>query len=479
MLRIVDYDDSNNYRTLRHSDDVFHKALKAVLNGEKRFHVVGAEEKYDLIYEDNNDFFFSGNDLSKKNIMAGETMQPPYYFYDENDDTKFYFRLIERFDNIVFETANEYTIVLAKVLLRLTDKEIYFIDKRAGWFIGPNDKLHLGSDSRQGSDPNKKEARIVESKRPMYFFENPVYFNSTFLFHEIFLMQWISGDVPLKDIKYVEFCVKKTEGIGALLQFCVKCKNFFEEFGIKSVFKLGSSRYNDELLKKYFRIETTPDDSDESNTIYLVNYMAVVRSSDFLLSQAKISLDMLNPDFIKEMDEYCEAILGNKRMLGVLFRGTDYKIMMGSIKNHPMAPVSVETMIPVIQEWIDKYRYDGIFVATEDGAALKYIREAFPNKVFAVAQERHTMEEFKPGSTISELEKDTYNENEYEDKVTDTTINYFYALYILSKCEGFLASCQCSGVPMVRAFNDGKFECDDVVREMVIKGQVEEVNPTQ
>ena len=46
----------NNYRTLRHSDDVFHKVLKAVLNGEKHFHVVGAEEKYDLVYEDNNEF---------------------------------------------------------------------------------------------------------------------------------------------------------------------------------------------------------------------------------------------------------------------------------------------------------------------------------------------------------------------------------------------------------------------------------------
>ena len=42
MLRIEEWDDLNDYRTLKHSTDVFHKALKAVLNGEMRFYVNGA-----------------------------------------------------------------------------------------------------------------------------------------------------------------------------------------------------------------------------------------------------------------------------------------------------------------------------------------------------------------------------------------------------------------------------------------------------
>ena len=33
MLRITDVDTANNYRVLTHSPDVFHKALKEVLNG--------------------------------------------------------------------------------------------------------------------------------------------------------------------------------------------------------------------------------------------------------------------------------------------------------------------------------------------------------------------------------------------------------------------------------------------------------------
>ena len=62
MLRIEEWDETENYRTLRHSAGVFHKALRAVLNGERRFHVVGPPGRYDLVYEDNNDFVFAGTD---------------------------------------------------------------------------------------------------------------------------------------------------------------------------------------------------------------------------------------------------------------------------------------------------------------------------------------------------------------------------------------------------------------------------------
>ncbi|MDO5134001.1 MAG: hypothetical protein Q4D81_13635, partial [Eubacteriales bacterium] len=95
-------------------------------------------------------------------------------------------------------------------------------------------------------------------------------------------------------------------------------------------------------------------------------------------------------------------------------------------------------------------------------------------KVRAVAQERRTLSEFSPGRTISDIEKDLYAPDEYDTRVSDTTINYFYALYLLSRCEGFLASSMCSGVNMVRAFNGGKFECDDIVREQILKGEIPE-----
>ena len=61
------------------------------------------------------------------------------------------------------------------------------------------------------------------------------------------------------------------------------------------------------------------------------------------------------------------------------------------------------------------------------------MREAFPGRVITVAQERHSTAEFAPGQTISDLERRTYDQDEYDDRVTDTTVNYFYALYVLSR----------------------------------------------
>ena len=89
MLRITAYDGSQNYRTLTHSDRVFHKALRAVLNGEKKFHVRGASEEYDLVYEDNNDLYFAGTNLSRNSLFAGETVIPPYFQYDEKTSPDF------------------------------------------------------------------------------------------------------------------------------------------------------------------------------------------------------------------------------------------------------------------------------------------------------------------------------------------------------------------------------------------------------
>ena len=227
------------------------------------------------------------------------------------------------------------------------------------------------------------------------------------------------------------------------------------------------------MLRKYFRIETTPEDSDETNTIYIVNYMAVVRTFTYVFSRARISYDILNPAFLKEMEEYAEAVIGDRHLLGVLFRGTDYMIAFAGFPPHmPYTPVPLEEMLPVIRQRMEKYHYDGIFLATEDEEALKTLRAAFPGKVFTVAQERHKLSEFAPGQTISDLEKETYCSEEYADRVTDTTINYFYALYVLSKCDGFLASTLCNGVNIVRALHEGRFECDDIVREMIIRGEM-------
>ena len=59
---------------------------------------------------------------------------------------------------------------------------------------------------------------------------------------------------------------------------------------------------------------------------------------------------------------------------------------------------------------------------------------------------------------LYELEKKLHSGKDYEAALEDTTVNYFYALYMLSKSDAFMCSGQCNGFDVVRAFKEGAFE---------------------
>ena len=67
------------------------------------------------------------------------------------------------------------------------------------------------------------------------------------------------------------------------------------------------------------------------------------------------------------------------------------------------------------------------------------------------------MKNLRQGQIITEYEKEK-NKEDYAVKLEDTTINYFYALYILSRCDAFLCSGQCNGWDNVLSLNAHKFE---------------------
>ena len=107
-----------------------------------------------------------------------------------------------------------------------------------------------------------------------------------------------------------------------------------------------------------------------------------------------------------------------------------------------------------------------IFLATEDSSLLEKMLSAFPGKVITVSQERHRVSDFKNSIYISDLEKEEHSGEEYLASVEDTTVNYFYAMYMLSRCESLVANCICSGLQMATSLNQGKFVRTDIVSLM-------------
>lgn len=72
-----------------------------------------------------------------------------------------------------------------------------------------------------------------------------------------------------------------------------------------------------------------------------------------------------------------EKLLGNKKTLGVHFRGTDFR---RQYNNHPVA-VRIEQEIEKVKELLEKSGYEQIFLATDENEAVKTFQKVFGNKV--------------------------------------------------------------------------------------------------
>ena len=445
MLRLTEVTEKE-CRTLTHSPEVFHKALQGVLRGESHFHVKNPLGKdYDLEFSFNNDI------LPKQGLAAGKMLFPPFYIYNEYDKEKLYLHIFDEYDDICFESLNEYSIVLAGIVLRYTDKHVYIPDERILWFTEKSDRLHITDDF-----PDRSSGKVFLCCDGIYIGYDKGDFSklcAESLFLNVFVFQWLT-DKPLSRIKYVEVTLSVIVGIGGVLAHLTRIANAFASMGMKTYLKPDSTRFGDEMIGKYFNIEMTPEDSTEDNTIYVANFTAF--STLHFLNQysSDFNDDILNPGFMSEMEDYRKAVLGDKKVLGILARGTDYIAgNYGGTRRH----AAVEEMLPTIHQWMAEENYDTIFLATEDQDILDKMKAAFPGKIRAIAQERHRVSDFKQGEVISEIEKRERSGQEYREALEDTTVNYFYALYILSRCDSFMVSGQCNGWDTVLSFNHGKF----------------------
>ena len=457
MLQIQEYDNNRNYRTLVNEPQIFHKALQYVLKGEKRFHVQNeGVQDFDLVYTDNdiqakNDASFPDSDFYREEMIF-----PPYYCYDENDLDKINLYLLDGFEEIFFEDTNEYTIAIAMLVLKNTSLAVRFKDINILLFPWLKPQVTIGD------KPLSENAIYVQKS----FYANIVStdrFSSLGLFHSLFIFQWLT-DLPIKQIKYLELSIRKTEGIGSILSSYNKAKQALQRHNIKVFLEPGCTRYRQSTFSKYFSIEEEPEDMNANDTIYVKSFNCFVLTSFMDRHEANIDLKILNPVFVEQMHEYADEVIGNKKVLGVLLRGTDVIVAnyVGIFR-----PANIEDCIRFIDERVKQYKYDKIFLATEDDYYLERMRAAFPEKIIAIAQERHTKEEFKQVKYISELEKMQSSDESYYNSVEDNLVNYIYAMFMLSRCESLLANCMCNGVNLASAFNEGKYIRKEIVSAML------------
>lgn len=447
MFEVQEYQREAACRTLAHSRHVFHEALA---DGGARYHVHDPEGgDYDIVYRKNADYYRE----SLPEYARRLELIPDYKCYDEDDTATMRLDFLRQYQKYGCLHVNEYTLTLAYVVLRYTDGEVYFTDPRAARFLAPCARLHIGALPPEGEAGT---LLLVGPFGPSLLGQSTGRLADTVVFHAVFTEQWLFAGRNREELKYVSIPSDPEAGIGAILALADRARKAFEPMGLRVIYKgerVGKHPLHE--LQKYFRLTVSPADAAPENTLEIDNMAALSYAWLFAKAQSAITADLFTEDFRAELEEYHDGVIRGRKALGVLVRGTDYLVAkMGGVRR--MA--SAEQMIPTIREWVDRGGYEVIFLATEDETALEQMHAAFGDKLIAVAQERHTLEEFTDVRILNDLEKKLYREEEYDSRVMDTTINYFYALYLLSRCEGFIASGQCNGVDIVLSLHGSEFE---------------------
>ena len=466
MLNLCEIPENVNYRQLRHGDGVFHEALAHVMQGERHFCVTDEKGQalYGLVYEENQAWAQASDQYVHSKLFEEMPLYPPYLTYDEAREECLCLDLFRDYDSVWFERASEYSAVLARILLAYTDKTVFYADQRLRWFLPEGDASPDRTSPALSHAPGSRLVpadRAPEGALPVFGDFVPSSFDGDFtrldamvLFHHVFFFQWLTPLNPA-DVKYVEFLIPRTEGLGSILLAYGRGVAFFGALGMQVTLKPGCTRYPDEMLRRYVTLPFTPEDADDTNTIRVVNYYSVMYAK-MLRRKGDLDLSVLQPSFLEEMKEYADAVIRGRRLLGVLLRGSDYvtSAMGGSSR-----PRSVADVAPVIAQWFEENGCDRIFLATEDGDLLDGMLSAFEGKILCVSQERYRVSDFREEmTTISELDRARHPGKEYDVFVEDATVNYLYAIYMLSRCEAFMYSCHCGGVSLARQFNEDRFE---------------------
>ena len=445
MFEIRPFDPSIDCSTLEPGDNIWHRAHE---EGSTRYHV-DTDDAFDIVLVDNDSY--------EPAELYPSYVKPPYMAsyktYDEYDRRSLYLDLFLGFSDIWFESVNEYTVALAKVCLTFTKLEVYFKDKRAKLFIEGNPRLHVVDSFPEEAGTPAHMA--VTDKFDMGLRNGFCSLSPTNAFHNVFFLQWLLDGRDLDQFRFATMHFDDHGGLGSNLANFRKYEKIFGRFGIKFILNEDRfGKYPITMLRKYFSFDFSSEEAVPENTLVIPNQFIFTRTKPGLTTKVTLDTSILAPEFKKNIDFYYDSLFGGRKMLGVLIRGTDY--LTAGLKGI-RKPAAVDDMKDMISQWVKEYGYEKIFLATEDMEILTKMRDIFGDKIAAVAQERLTTADLKPGQIISELEKELYEGKEYFDRMEDTTANYFYALYILSRCDGFICSGQCNGYDIVTGLNEGRF----------------------
>lgn len=176
-----------------------------------------------------------------------------------------------------------------------------------------------------------------------------------------------------------------------------------------------------------------PGDSME----FLTNENAVAYWRGFVkqyLQYSEYALEYAKQKYIK--------LIPNKKILGVLCRGTDYINIQPM--EHPIQP-PIDEIVKKVKEIKEKWQYDEVYLASEDREICSTFRKEFGTKLIQSTDVKISYNSTDYINTVFEREKVDIYQN---------TLDYMASIFILSKCHGLVAG-RTSGSVAAFIMSDG------------------------
>lgn len=189
---------------------------------------------------------------------------------------------------------------------------------------------------------------------------------------------------------------------------------------------------------------------DMKNGLYRDTRSSIYREDEVKLWGALYNvLFKLNPCTRLYVDQEIKECIGEKRVLGVLVRGTDYTDTKP--KGHPIQP-EIEDVFVAIKEEMNRTQYDGIYLATEEERVVEVFKQKFPGIIITNKRSYYDKIYYENkykliGSVHFERENDDYYKG----------LEYLSSVWILSNCKSLIAG-HCGGSRTAVFLNNGKYD---------------------
>ena len=263
------------------------------------------------------------------------------------------------------------------------------------------------------------------------------------------------GDLYPDQVFFVIRCCRITSSLGPLITWIYQQLFFCEELGnngIKPVVDL-SINWNTYLREEEVGIVNPWEYFFEQTSSYGLN--AVYHSKNVILGDPKADFSALAGDPIKQMVEdlqyrsrcaelfkkyifvkgsivrkadelYQQLFSGAGRILGVTYRGTDYR-------NRPVVgehrQPSIEEEMDMAEQLLKEWNCDTLFLTTEDASAVQMFQDRFGDRLRFVPKQRFPSDVKVTWLTRFDREHDEYLKGE----------EYLLEILLLARCNCLLS----------------------------------------